>query len=301
MNIGLLTTWNSKCGIADYSEYLVDSFTRAGHEVIVFCNQGAYKDIFCRYQYAATIVPGCFGVFWWGEKTYLDVDRIKDYIKTHDIDVLHIQYQSSLYEESLNDLIAEIDIPVYVTLHDSTLHPKHFPKGNRVTAFIHHKHGIAERFPNRWFIEYPYPMQTPRILSFGMGRNQVDIVKKVCEELGFIYHNHDARDSDEWLSQGELQNLIRKYDAVVLWYNDVPGMVGNSFAARTALSCHRPVYVNDIAWFNDLNDAYFIKIPNEEFLLKSHLKTDFDFDVMSFDKMSSMLTERYACDLLPKM
>ena len=305
MNIGLLTTWNSKCGIADYSEYLVNSFIRAGHEVTIFCNHGSYDTSGdATYVYPRkTVIPGVFGVFWWRENTFFDKEKIKKYIELFKVDVLHIQYQSSLYEETLNDLIKEIDIPVYVTLHDSSIHPKHFPISVRVkiASFIAHKEGIGK---NLWRIPYPYPMQIPKILSFGMGRNQSDIINQVCDELGFMYTDHDARELDSWLQQEDLIKLIREHDAVVLWYNDAPGLVGNSFAARVGLSCYRPVFVNDTQWFSDLDNGLFIKVTNTKEALKSSLEDWFNYwykDLMTFNKMADILVERYKCDLLPKV
>lgn len=287
MHIGILTTWNAKCGIADYSEYLVKSFISRGEEVTIFGNHSA-KEV--HFDDALHIYSGLFGVFWWKEPTFLDKERIKTIIKDGGIDVLHIQYQSSLYDESLDALINEVGIPVVVTLHDSTLHSKHF-KDSKVKHFVHHKEGIGNQFSNRYLIPYPYPVQQPKILSFGMGRNQTDIVKEVCDSLGYSYTNFDAREQDSWLNQKVLHEFIRSHDAVVLWYNEISGIVGNSFAARVALSCHRPVIVNDVSWFSDLPLDEFIKCESASDL-KITLACWFNNGLMTFDKMAEELVER---------
>ena len=268
MNIGIMTTWASTCGIAEYSNNLIKSFTKAGNKVFIFANRSFTAP--SKFDYTnVKVFPECFGVYWWGESPTIELENIVNYIHDYSIDVLYIQYHGSLYAPPTFDLLIqkvkqEFNIPIFVTVHDSSKHKNHFLPETLgcIDCFIVHKQGVTD-FPSI-LIPYPIPIVAPKAISFGLGRNQEDFIGSVCKSLGILYTNHDAYKSKKWLSQDELFDLIRAHDVVILWYNEVGNLIGNSFAARVAIASHRPVIVNDIPWFSGLPRNIFYKVKNTQ-------------------------------------
>jgi hypothetical protein len=245
MNIAMLTTWNSACGIAEYSRNLVDEFlaTKEVNNIILFTNQ---PETSLEARPRLEVVP-IFGVHWWGEEPKIDIKKFAKawyfFVKDHgDIDVLFIQYQSSLYEsEGFNWLLQNVKCPIVITYHDSTVNSKHiFPE--KVSSIVHNEDIQAEHY-----IPFPTIETIPLVFSFGMGRNDYNFIEQVCIKLGVSFVGHDSRKSG-WLNENQLFMAMKQADAIVLWYNDVP-LKGQSAALRTAISSHRPVIVNDIGWF----------------------------------------------------
>lgn len=255
MHIGMMTTWDSICGIAEYSKNLVSELAKSS-KVTIFANYG-------NIQHASripnvTIYKKQFGVFWWNEPVQIDVQNILHVVKSQKIDVFHIQYQSSLYEpDGFNSLLEELvnmSIPIVITLHDSSVNPHiKFPAS---VQFIAHNPVIGKRlnaldiFP--FYMPFPI-LEIPSIVgTFGLGRNQVSIIQKVCNDLNLEYRYFDARKENRWKSTEELCKWIKECDVIVLWYNEVPGLEGNSSVVRTVVSCNRPLIVNDVHWFADV-------------------------------------------------
>jgi hypothetical protein len=271
MKIGFLTTWSSKCGIYEYSRNLVGEITNLGNEIRVFANfTKAFEEPF--------VVENCFGVTFWGEPTVLDVNKIL--ANSEDLDIFHVQYHSSLYKHpEFMKLIKELsrrEIKLVITLHDSSRHP-----GTNIEYFnevIYHKEGILHErvWGNEWLLPYPIQERRPCVFSFGMGRNDYELIQKVCRELDIDFYKHDSK-VDGWLAEMELFGHMRAADAIVLWYNEVPGLVGASAAARTALASRRPVIVNNASWFDDLDEDYYRFVYDEKELkevLAEELKLD---------------------------
>lgn len=270
MKIGMLTTWNSMCGIAEYSRQLIEGYERLDEveRIIVFSNYGNTNS-FVRGP-KTQIITNCFGVYWWGENAKLYAEEIATIATNNEIDVFHIQYQSSLYEATgfnkLLYLLKEKGIKIVLTQHDSTVNPQH--DSSCVDTFIIHKEGITDN-PKAVLCPYPIPNTRPSVCSFGMGRNQEKIIEKACERLWIDYSNFDARTS-EWFEFKDLISKIKEFDAVVLWYNEVP-LVGNSSAARTAIACYRPVIVNNVRWFSDLEREHYHVCDNNRKALEDKL------------------------------
>jgi hypothetical protein len=253
-NIAVLTTWQSACGIAEYSKNLVQEYLKLGHKVFIFGNRLTDPPDFVLTgsKDAYLFVEKVFGVSWWGEDPTFHASKILSYIpileKEHGpMDIFHIQYQSSLYEpERFNELVAALvegNIPVIMTQHDSTINPKHDFFG--VEGVIVHNKEIMHSH----YISFPTIENTPKVFSFGMGRNDYGFIKMACKEIGVDFEGHDSR-KDGWLSEDILFARMSEADAIVLWYNDV-NIEGQSAALRTAISSCRPVIVNDIGWFKD--------------------------------------------------
>ena len=248
-NIAMLTTWNSACGISEYSKNLVNEFLFLGHNVIILNNKVEGEGIIRRKDHPQYVLSKVFGVHWWGEDPNFDADKAIDMMNYFEkalgpIDVLIIQYQSSLYADSgFNKFLAGVKCPILVLRHDSSVNSKHkFP--DRTINIVHNKN-----IKHDYYIPFPTIEMTPKVFSFGMGRNDYEFIGKACKEIGVDFAGHDAR-KDGWLPEDILFEKMNDADAIVLWYNEV-GIEGQSAALRTAISSCRPTIVNDVGWFSD--------------------------------------------------
>lgn len=243
----MLSTWESHCGIAEYTANLVKEYENLGHEVCVLGN------------------PHYFEVHWWGEGSRLYKELIWAALTTIKPDVFHVQYQGSLYNAAdFNHMIEgvykeKLADKLVITAHDSSR------GGHNLGYFsdwVYHKSGILrnEELEQHTTHLLPFPIQRryAKVFSFGMGRNDYELISQVCRDLGVEYTFHDGRISG-WLEEEELFKKMRDADAIVLWYNEVSGIIGASAAARTALASYRPVFTNNVSWFQDLDeDIYHI-------------------------------------------
>lgn len=252
-NIAMLTTWASACGIAEYSRNLCQEFLDLGHKLMLLVNNipamadNPEDDILRGGPYNLARI---FGVSWWNEDPTFYAESALGSMNSFEnmygpLDVLIIQYQSSLYADSgFNKFLAGVKCPILVLRHDSSVNSKHkFP--DRTINIVHNKN-----IPHEYYIPFPTIEMTPKVFSWGMGgRNDFSLIKRCCDKVGFLFEKHDAR-KDGWLSEEALFSKISSADVVVLWYNEV-NITGQSSALRTSISGIRPVIVNDVGWFFD--------------------------------------------------
>lgn len=277
MKITVLTTWRSKCGVYEYTRKLYEEIAKAGNTVRILGNYGDKDVPECLPNLYDQIYRGCFGVYWWGEEPEMDCNTVIAHANW--ADVFHVQYQGSLYRQpDFQKIVRQVKSKKAITVHDSGRgHP------NDVRTFdikIAHREGII--LPNeKPALIFPFPTDnvSPRVLSFGMGRNDYSLVKRVCNELGVDCICHDSK-LDGWLSYEKLAQMIRNSDAIVLWYNEV-NAVGSSAAARTALSFYRPLIVNSVGWFEDLPKLSNLYVVNNEEELKAKLSEVMNIDYMT--------------------
>jgi hypothetical protein len=259
MNICMLTTWNSSCGIAEYSRNLIKEYIKLGHNIIILNNVVESQSIKNNVSFVSSRV---FGVYWWGETPAFDCEKAWDMMNYFErvvgpIDVLHVQYQSSLYEpQGFNKFIRGIKNPTkrVITIHDSSVNHKH--KLNVFDSSIVHRPMGKKYTIEHYVLEMPTVEKTPKVFSFGMGgRNDYNFIQNACEEIGVKFEKHDGRENG-WLSEHSLFVKMKEADAIVLWYNEV-AIQGQSAALRTAISSNRPVIVNNVRWFDDA--PYFVR------------------------------------------
>src|SRR5687767_13574416 len=93
LKIGLLSSWNTRCGIAEYSRSLVEAMRRRGDlRVLVFGSRN-FGGLAVR-PYAEDEVPSMDIQAWHPDKEMaLDVELILE----AGLDVLHIQYSNLFY------------------------------------------------------------------------------------------------------------------------------------------------------------------------------------------------------------
>lgn len=261
--LGMLTTWDSKCGIFEYSRYLAYELLDTVSDLKIFSNFGSTPTANVCGTNRLCVTPDCFGVSWWNEPLIFDIEKI--YRNAVGLDIFHVQYHSSLYKHpEFMNLIQHLKGKVgkiVITLHDSSRHPD--TNLDYFDSVIFHKMGILHEptTANRWLLPYPIQDNRPTVFSFGMGRNNYPLIEQACQELGVNFDFHDSRQHG-WLPAEELYQRMRCADAVILWYNEVP-VIGASAAARTALSSYRPVITNNVNWFSDLDREIYTVVNNK--------------------------------------
>jgi hypothetical protein len=255
MNIAMLTTWNSACGIAEYSRNLVIELLKLGHRVFLFTNNlGLIEPWFPEQSNLFNTVA--FGVKFFGETpTFKELEIIralKDFERNYGpLDVFHVQYHVSLYEaKGFNTLMKNLKCKKIITRHDSATNMKYNLEVFEKT--IVHNTSVINPFSKdlgHRYIPFPTIELMPGVFSFGMGRNDYDFIQNACEEIGVDFKYQDSKKAG-WLDEDELFYRMAMADAIVLWYNDVQ-LEGQSAALRTAISSCRPVIVNKVGWFSD--------------------------------------------------
>ncbi len=90
MRIGLVTTWGTRCGIAQYSMYLARSLSDLGIEVIIFAEK---SDLSEEHNNDRIKVIRC-----WSRSQY-DLHQVIEEAQSISVDIIHIQHEYSLFEE----------------------------------------------------------------------------------------------------------------------------------------------------------------------------------------------------------
>jgi hypothetical protein len=242
MRIGILSTWNTRCGIAEYSRHLVDALHRQGDvEVTVFSSRNFGERAVAPYE---DWVAPAFDVQVWHPRHRFDLD-VERILKCQ-LDVLHIQYSNLFYDRArLIQLLRAFPGVTALTYHD---------KGG-VWAFPYelvdllyaHRHDVGVG-PRR-MIPQGIDLRRPVVKTFGLGKSRLDIIAPVCERNGWDFQHSFGE--DRWLDSEELFTWLRDCDAIVLWYDD-DHRSGGSAGAPLAIGTRRPVFVNDTEWFRDL-------------------------------------------------
>jgi hypothetical protein len=243
MRVGFLTSWNTRCGIAEYSRALISAMQRRSDVAItVFGSRNTHDRSVREYESWATPV---FDVQPWNpEYRYgLDVDAVL----AHDLDVLHIQYTDGFYNRRrLVELITRFPGVAALTYHDKVGGRKTFPSTLLDLLYTHREDvGVGDRR----VIPIGIDVRPPVIKTFGLGRANVEIITDICERNGWRFEKSFGE--ERWLEYEELHRWLRDCDALVLWYRQ-DFAAGASAAARLAISTRRPVFVNDTEWFRDI-------------------------------------------------
>jgi hypothetical protein len=287
IKLGLLTTWNTRCGIAEYSRYIVEQLQKRDDvDVTVFgsINHGDY-----RLREDEDFVVPTFEMALWANGS----DRfLIENILERDIDVLHIQYQMLFYNPPLFEaLLRRFHGRTVITYHDNDF-PPGFPADqidfrytHRIGVGMGECHEIAHGLENR----------KPVVKTFGRGRSRADIIGAICERNGWDFQAFFGGTGKAWLETPDLYRWLRDSDAVALWYDEAE-RAGSSGAVRIAISTRRFVVCNSTTWFNEIPDEgpNFVKAdtPDEfERALQQQLGNDF-IDRDSWERIA----ERHVTD-----
>lgn len=283
MRIGMLSTWNTRCGIAEYSRHLVDALRRQGDvEVTVLSSRNFGERAVAPYE---DWVDPAFDVQVWHPKHRFDLDV--ETILEHELDVLHIQYSNLFYDRGrLIELLRRLSSVSALTYHD---------KGG-VLAFPYelldllYAHREDVGIGPRRLIPQGIDLRRPVVKTFGLGKSRADIIATVCERNGWDFQHSFGE--DRWLESEELFVWLRDSDAIVLWYDD-DHRSGGSAGAPLAIGTRRPVFVNDTEWFRDLPEhtANLRKLhtPEELELALREVLTDQYAEERTWDRVASTL------------
>jgi hypothetical protein len=242
MRIGFLSTWNTRCGIAEYSRHLVEALSRQGDvEMTVLSSRNFGERAVAPLEKWAE--PAFDVQIWHPEHRFaLDVETILE----HELDVLHIQYSNLFYARGrLIELLRRFPGVTALTYHD---------KGG-VLAFPYelfdllYTHRADVGVGPRSVIPQGIDLRRPVVKTFGLGKSRADIIASVCEQNGWSFEHSFGEKC--WLDGEELFLWLRDSDAIVLWYDD-DHRSGGSAGAPLAIGTRRPVFVNDTEWFRDL-------------------------------------------------
>jgi hypothetical protein len=243
LRVGLLTTWNTKCGIAEYSRHLANALRRQPGLDLTVLGSRNYGDRAVR-DYEDWAMP-VFDVQAWHPRMDYGIDV--DAILAQDLDVLHIQYSNLFFHRRpLVRLMRRFPGVVALTYHDKVVPKSTFPYGLPDLLYAHREDvGVGPRKLIPQGVEV-YP---PVVKTFGLGKSRGDVIAGVCERNGWDFKSSFGE--QRWLESDELHRWLRDSDAIVLWYDEDPTS-GGSAAAPQALATRRPVFVNDTEWFRDL-------------------------------------------------
>jgi len=270
VKVGLLTTWNTQGGVAEYSRTLVDGLMRRdGIELTVLGSRNYDERALAEPE--EYVLPS-FDVAAWNRegRDQLDVEQIL----ALRLDVLHVQYARGLYNLAhLNELLRRFEGLRFVTWHDNEA-----PDGlewQRFDVALTHREGVGPGDPE--VVAHVIRSLPPVVRTFGTGRTREDVIRPICERNGWVFESvaqtPASVSATSWKPWSELYDWLRGADAIVLWYDDDP-LAGSSGAARTAIATRRPVIVNDTSWFADLpqQSGAFYKVRDDPAALEATLR-----------------------------
>jgi hypothetical protein len=242
LRIGLLSTWNTRCGIAEYTRHLAGALQRQDDvEVTVFGSRNFGERAIAPYEDGAIPV---FDVQVWHPEHGFDLDV--ETILASGVDVLHVQYSNLFYDRGrLVELLRRFPGVTALTYHDKG-GALGFPHALPDLLYAHRPDvGVG---PRR-YIPQGIDQRRPVVKTFGLGRSRLDIIAGVCDRNGWDFRHSFGE--NRWLESEELFAWLRDCDAIVLWY-DEDLRSGGSAGAPLAIGTRRPVFVNDTEWFRDL-------------------------------------------------
>jgi hypothetical protein len=242
MRIGILSTWNTRCGIAEYARHLVAALRRRGEvEVTVLGSRNFGERAVAPSE---EWVSPTFDVQIWHPQHHFELD-VESILRLR-LDVLHVQYSNLFYDRGrLIHLLRRFPGVTALTYHDkggALLFPYDLPD-----LLYAHREDVGVG-PRR-LIPQGIDLRRPVVKTFGLGKSRLDIIGAVCERNNWDFQHSFGE--DRWLESDELFEWLRDSDAIVLWY-DEDHRSGGSAGAPLAIGTRRPVFVNDTEWFSDL-------------------------------------------------
>ena len=270
MKIGMVTSWNERCGISSYSKTLVHELISRGHDVKVAAN-------FPRDQVEPDepFVERFFHVpFMTHEKT-ANVEGMVNYLK--DCDIIHVQFETSLYHpDYFNQLMFGL-IPynkkIVFTMHSGGIWHE-FPI-SRVDHFITHDHPFANNssvipMGVKIYKGNEGTINLNTLTSFGLGRNNDDYVNEAIKGMNIDYKTTYGH--REWLPLDKLVSKIRESWIISLLYPDIGSTSVSSSAVMLAMGCDRPILVSNTNWFSHIINFPNIYICDTIKDVKEHIK-----------------------------
>jgi hypothetical protein len=248
--------------VAEYTRYLGKALTDNGVEVYYLANIISGKGNQDISAYTASEDPlnvyRIFSVAGWSGETFFEIPQS---IKDINFDVVHVQYQSFLYDKSwfpecLREL-RKMNTKTVFTLHDSNVVGNALIMADGVVFHSHEMKDAVQTSAKSMLIPSGMPFKKPKLMSFGLGRSNSSMVRDVCNELDLDF---EELHWSNWLTQEKLIEKLKTADGIVLYYPPDNAKVCSS-SVKVALSTYRPVIVSDTTWFSDLDDNFVTKCP----------------------------------------
>jgi hypothetical protein len=292
MKITYMTTYNQVCGIADYSASLIKHIPKE-HDITIIAPKltGEHASVRAVGEEDPR-VHRLFNATIWDNIINIEADKVTEIAEKSDI--FHMQFQDALFHHDwLYHIVERLKgrTKLVVTLHD-TCTGKIWPMLDSFKLILTMKPEVARQVPKAQLVGMPIYYNPPVLKGFGLGRSRHDAIKWMCDQLGYKYEYVKA--DDKWLPIEELIAWLRDSDGIVLYYDEVP-TAGASAAARTALSTNRPLFVNNVTWFNDLPDNVVTRFNDNEDL-KQKLKEKYENTYIrenSFEEVAKKHIELY--------
>jgi hypothetical protein len=279
LKVGLLSSWNTICGIAEYSRSLVQAMRRRGDvHVRVFGSRNfGERDV---RGYEEDEMPVMDIQAWHPDKkSTLDVEVILE----ADLDVLHIQYSSPFYNRRrLVELMRRFNGVLALTYHDKII-GRGFPWELADILFAHREDvGVGPRK----LIPQGIDVRPPVVKTFGLGGKSRDVglIASICDRNGWQLESTFGRQT--WKETEELRHWLRDSDAI-----------GGSAAAPLAIGTRRPVFVNDTLSFSDLpertTNLHKVSTPEElELAMREELVNEYA-EARSWDRLAAFIVKSY--------
>lgn len=298
LRIGLITTWNSVCGVAEYSRALAGALRARGHSVVILSSHPVNpvpgeSDGDAVYRFFHT---------GWHRERGAEADVALRAAARHALDVLHLQYQNFIYPAEFLPVLRRLSslAPLVATFHDAGV-PGGFPR-ERVAAAVVHTPLTARLigWPGAAVIpigihDVPAPplhrvrarlgIASRHILcSVGLGRTDVSPVLAAVRGLLPRYPDllyvvlgpegyaesvrkaaHECGLERHVLAHGgffPLQTLFEWMHAadMTVFYFPETGVEGvSSSSCRLGIAARRPVIATDVGWTRDLPGE--LKVP----------------------------------------
>lgn len=267
MKIGFLSSLGSKCGISSYQQELSEGLIERNQDVKVASNYRGNP--FSTDEPLPEYAKELFHVHFMDQQRGVDANGILSFLK--DRDIVQIQMEAALYsQESLTDLIIRFrrelpNIKLIMTTHTAAMYP------NWDSRFIHHY--ISHE--KMWSTDSLIPLGVKRysdinpevisnsICSIGLGRNDDEFIKNAISGMNVNYNT--LYGSKKWLPKRDLIKEVKKNRVIALIFPPIDNILASS-SVMTAMSCDRPVIVNNVSWFDhvkQLPNIYVIEDIND--------------------------------------
>lgn len=262
MKIGLISSWNEKCGVSEYTRNLAQGLIDKDNDVKICANYP--KD---QVQPDEDYVKRLFHVEFMTNQRGADAPGILEFFA--DRDIIHIQFEAALYHPSwfvpfMREMYTKLKAKIVVTTHTAAMWPEF--DARCVHHFITHSQmwstqslippGVKFFDKDARFFDTmdEYVCDMKSVVSFGLGRNQDNLIKEAIEGTDVTFRT--TYGNNKWLSKEELIKEIKKSWIISLMYPEIDNTLSSS-AVILAMGCNRPILISNTNWFQ-----HVINYPN---------------------------------------
>ena len=253
MKIGMVTSWNSKCGISEYAGRLVSGLRSDNSIHVKVCANYLDSEYRAFDQIDEPFVKRLFHTPFMTKCSTADVNGMAEYL--NECDLIHFQFNTALYHPSwFQMLLNSLNKPVIFTMHDSGMWAG--INFNKVKRFISHSRMgcTTDLIPmGVQFQDGLLENVTTDLCSFGLGRNNDDWVREAIKDTNISYRT--SYGNSKWLNEFDLYKFLGSSKIISLLYPETGAEVSSS-ALIFAMGVQKPILISPTAWFSD-----FINYP----------------------------------------